>query len=435
MFSRTTPYVEPLGNHLILKSVSTTEEVERLADFNSFIHDPHNPDGSTPEPTVAYMTRTMIMHHPHMNPDEWLYVEDEATGKIVSSLCLIPWTWRYAGVELRIGEMGIVGTLEEYRRRGLIRALDKRFKTLLNEGEYDLSIIQGIPYFYRLLGYEYSLPLEGGWTIQLRQIPDELPPSAQGWQFREATRDDIPDLMRLHERTMCDLDLHAPRDAATWRYVIDYASYTAGAYTNWLVLDASGQPAGYFRVEKFGFSEGLNIHEVSWLSHGAAMAVLGKLKAIAIERSKPFVRLVCSDTCPLIPTAKAWGAKSDARYAWQILVPDPARLLRTITPVLEQRIAASPFAGLTETVCLNLYREAFELRFEAGRLVAVDKLGFRPWEGSNNLPPNTFAPLVLGYRSREELHATYPDVGVWGQTGYLFDVLFPKMSAFFYSPY
>jgi hypothetical protein len=40
---------------------------------------------------------------------------------------------------------------------------------------------------------------------------------------------------------------------------------------------------------------------------------------------------------------------------------------------------------------------------------------------------------VLGYRSREELRQCYPDVGIWGQSQYLVDVLFPKMEAYIYT--
>jgi hypothetical protein len=146
--------------------------------------------------------------------------------------------------------------------------------------------------------------------------------------------------------------------------------------------------------------------------------------------------LSASDTSPLIRVARAWGAHSEGRYAWQIYLPDIARLLRTIAPVLERRVAVSPFAGLTETVVVNLYKEAFELRFENGAIRSVDAVGFRKWEETSiNIPPQALAPLVLGYRSREELHQSYPDVVIWGQSSYLIDVLFPKMEAFIYLNY
>ena len=150
LFTPTTPFVQPLGDGLVLKTIGNAADIERLAAFNSAIR------AGWVAP-VAPLTRNLIWQHPYTRPEHWPFIEDEATGKIVSALCLIPWKWHYDGVELLAGEMNIVGTLPEYRQRGLIRALDRYFKSLLVSGEYDLSHLQGIPYFYRQFGYEYAI--------------------------------------------------------------------------------------------------------------------------------------------------------------------------------------------------------------------------------------------------------------------------------------
>src|SRR5690606_30610547 len=103
-------------------------------------------------------------------------------------------------------------------------------------------------------------------------------------------------------------------------------------------------------------------------------------------------------------------------------------------PVLEQRLADSPFAGLTENVLLNLYREAYELRFSNGVLREVECVGFCE-EGAIKLPPNVLPKLIFGWRDRHTLRAAYPDVGIWDQAGYLVDVLFPPMRSFLYTAY
>jgi hypothetical protein len=163
--------------------------------------------------------------------------------------------------------------------------------------------------------------------------------------------------------------------------------------------------------------------------------VLGLAKREAQQHDKPYIRLLLSNANPLHPTAKAWGAHDGGRYAWQILFPDPARFLRTITPVLERRIAASPFAGLTHTLTLNLYSGMIDLRFKQGKLVEVTSGPPRDVNAENHIPPHLLPPWMLGYKSREELHAMYPDFSAWGQTAYLLDVLFPKLESFLYNPY
>jgi hypothetical protein len=415
-----TPYSKPLGQGLTLKSVSTLDDVDRLAAFNGHIHSIRE----------DLMTKALIHHHPHSRPEHWLFVEEDTTRRVVSSICLIPWRWCYGGVELRSGEMGVCGTLEEFRNRGLVRALMARHKELLAEGDYHLSHIQGIAYFYRQFGYEYAMPLEGGWRIEPYQINTDL----QGYTFRLATADDVPTLIGLHDEAARDLDISARRDADEWTYMLQYTAESETASDFWLALDAAGQPAAYYVVQHYGFGVGLNISEVSRMNHSVAQAALCHMKTLAAERGKPYIRMYVPEKSTLIQTAAAMGASFQGRYAWQIHIPSVPRLLRAIAPVLERRLADSPFAGLTQTVILNLYKETFALRFEGGRLLQAESCGFTD-EGEIRIPPLLFAPLVLGWRTRQELADIYPDFNVWGQSRPLVDVLFPKLDSYIYTIY
>ncbi|HRF95611.1 MAG TPA: hypothetical protein PLZ51_10465, partial [Aggregatilineales bacterium] len=105
-------------------------------------------------------------------------------------------------------------------------------RDLLNQGGYHLSNIQGIPYFYRQFGYEYALPLEGGWRLELHSVPDDMP---NGYTFRLATTQDIPALMRLYDLAMCDLDIHAVRDEAIWGYLLGASTKTGTECETWCV--------------------------------------------------------------------------------------------------------------------------------------------------------------------------------------------------------
>ena len=459
LLTPTLSFSKSLGDGLALKSVAGERDVERVAALNRAIHG----EG------VAAMAGELLLHHPHTRPEHWLFVEDEGSGQVVSSLCLIPWTWQYEGVTLRAGEMGLVGTLEAYRHRGLVRAQAARHAELLEEGGYDLSHIQGIPYFYRQFGYEYAIPLAGGWRVDLHLIPstgervrsplragpDPQPPNhltAQppNYSFRRATLDDLPALMRLYDEAANDLSIHTVRDEAEWRYLLGPSTRTEMVAETWMVMGrgkrGKGEKGkegvrmvGYFRVPAHGFGEGLIVNEVSRLSGDAALAVLGQLKALSVERNKPYIRLDLPANSTLVQVARYRDAHDLGYYAWQIRLIDVARLLRKLAPALERRLAASPLAGLTRDVCLNLYREAFEMRFVEGRLAAVETLGGElvrlADRGGIRLPPPLLAPLLLGYRSREELCAAHHDVSVSGDLQHLVDVLFPKVQSFIYTVY
>jgi hypothetical protein len=423
VLTSTPAYHRSLGNNLVLKSIDDKANAERLIAFN----------GQVFGQGVATMTRTLMLNHPATRPDYWLYVEDETNGQIVSSLVLIPWQWRYEEVTLKAGEMGIVGTLEAYRNRGLIRALDTRFKELLREGEFDISQIQGIPYFYRQFGYEYAMPLESNWHLELHNVPDSTTDS--GYSFRLATAGDIPVLMKLYDEASRSLNISTLRNAETWRFMLEQTTDTDIEGETWLMLDAEHQPIGYWRIAKHGFGSGLIVVETSRLSNHAAVALLHRLKAIALERSKPDIRFNLPLTNDLLRTAHGWGTHDSGTYEWQIHLVDVARLLRKLAPVLERRLDGSIFTGLSQKVNLNLYRTTFELNFERGKLLAVNNIGFRQHGDSINIPPLLFARLLLGYRSHEELRQSHPDVNIWGQSRQLVDVLFPKMESFIYSIY
>lgn len=418
----TTPYYRPLADNFVMKSVRDHADAERLAIFNGQIFGE----------SVAQMTRRLIFHHPMTRLEYWLYIEDESTGQIVSSLALIPHQWRCEEVTLKAGEMGIVGTLESHRNRGLVRALAARHRELLVEGGFDLSPIQGIPYFYRQFGYAYALPLEAGWHLENRDVPEPSPDDLKGYSFRPATYEDIPGLMRLYSESTQPLDIAAVRDQAIWRYLLADSTGAATDGQVWMVLDADGQPIGYFRIVFEGFGAGLIVGETSRFSYKATPVVLHHLKTLAIERGKPGIRFNLPVSNDLLRTAQGYGAADRGTWHWQIMIPDIPRLLTRLKPVLERRIAASPFAGLTQTVCLNLYREAYDLDFADGQLRVVNAVGYREWSDIR-IPPLALPPLLLGYRSREELAKVNPDVGVSGQAAHLIDVLFPKLAGFIYT--
>lgn len=111
--------------------------------------------------------------------------------------------------------------------------------------------------------------------------------------------------------------------------------------------------------------------------------------------------------------------------------PQPAQLLGKLAPVGERRLAASMLAGMTRTLRLNLYRSWIDLRFEAGRLVAVEHAPVNTASVVEvRLPPPLLAPLITGYRTFEALASASHDVSADGSARSLAAILFPQTQAF-----
>ena len=419
------PIRQPLEDNLVLATAASEEDVERAAAFNGVIHAPED---------VSPLTQNLFLHHPATRGRDLFFIENEESGEIVSSLCLIPWTWRYGDVEIPVGEMGIVGTAEAYRGRGLVRAQVRAFKRRLAERGCLVSHIQGIPYFYRQFGYEYALPLEASIRLELRRVPDSPEPA---FTFRRATPADIPALRQLYEEAARDLTIHAVRDEDTWRYLQTHADETVTARERWMIQDAGGQLAGYVSFQRHPFGEALTVDETAPLSFEAALATLQHARKLAVEREKPGIRLNLPADATLTRLARSLEAHDEGSYAWQIHVPDVVALLQALSPVLERRIADSPFAGLTHDIQLNLYRERIALHVEAGRVTQVARA--EPGDSAGDVvlrcPPLPFIPLVLGHRTWRDLKTTYTDVLVPPLWRLLVDTLFPTVPSFLYTPY
>jgi hypothetical protein len=242
--------------------------------------------------------------------------------------------------------------------------------------------------------------------------------------------------MAMYEAATRDLNIAAVREAEVWRYQIEHKAATdSGAYAL-LMVDPSGQVAGYVRLKKFGHGSGLIVCEASQFAFRDVPALFQHLKEIAVERGiDSYIRFALPPSAVLTQAAKAWGAQFDGYYAWQIHIPDIARLLRRMIPLFERRIAASPLAGLTQTVRINVYRQAYEMIFENGTITAVNAMGFQEWAGMLCMPPDAFTQLVMGYRTAEELREIFPDLMAWGESRHLLSVLFPKMNAYIHMIY
>lgn len=412
----------PLSPDLALRSLADRPDaVEPLAAFHAQIHGP----GMVPFVTA------LIRDHPDYRPEHWLFVEERATHRIVAGLCLLPWTLRYHGVALRSAEMGIVGTLDEYRGHGLFRALDARFKALLAEGGYDLSHIQGIPYFYRRFGYEYAMPLETWCRVELHQFAGEPPP---GHALQPAGSHDLATLISLADAAAAQLAVSSVRGERVWRYLLGPSLPTETGGEPYLITGADGEVAGYLRVMRAGFGDGLICGEASLMGAGAARAALHWLVAEARRRGKPYVRLNLPPGHILNRVALANGAHDGGGYAWQIHLPDPPALLMKLAPVFERRLLGSPFAGLTRALRIDQYRHTLALHFADGKLAEVQRLAVGDG-GDLRLPPQLLAPLLFGWRTLDELRHIYPDAYALGGAQPLIDTLFPRADAFLYSVY
>ena len=435
MFTQQTTILRDLGNGLILRRAASGD-AEALAEFNGRIH------GNNPQDAerVGAWTRDLLARpHPTLQPYDFTLVEETATGRIVSSMNLIPQTWSYEGIEFGVGRPELVGTDPEFRNRGLVRAQFEEIHKRSTERGHLVQAITGIPYYYRQFGYEMALDLAGrrfGFEPHVPKLKDD---DKEPYHIRLATAEDLPFIASVYEYAIRRHMIACVRSPDIFKYELDGQSKNSSdRFDTYVLEDSSGDLVGYFQHPDFLGRTGVSAlwYElkpgVSWfdVTPSVARHLWKKGREYAQRDGKP-----CTSFGFLLgaqhPVYEVMGNSLPSQYppyAWYLRVPDLVGFLNHIKPVLERRIVQSIAAGYSRELKISFYRNGLRLVLEKGSIVAIESWKPTPEEeGALAFPGLTFLQVLFGYRSLDELRQYLADCWYDGETDRaLINILFPK---------
>jgi GNAT superfamily N-acetyltransferase len=444
--------IERLDGGLVLRRATVADAAE-LEAFNAAIHGgPDEPDAS-----IGIWTRDLLTRpHPTFGAGGYAVVEDGATGKIVSTLNLIPQTWSYGGVAFGVGRVELVGTLPAYRRRGLIRRQMEEAHRWSAALGHTVQMITGISHFYQQFGYEQGLAMYGARAGARHRIPRLATGASEPYRVRPATAQDADFLARVEQTARPRYLLSVVRDAALWRYELEGMS--AGHSKRRLIrIVEAGAGAGAARAEgeALGYvvlREGRApvvtvvayelLPGVSWLAvtpsvlraigaYGDSLRPEGEGPGDAGQRFERFRLQLAADhpAYHVLPDRLTEHDHPDPEY---VRVPDLPAFLRLIAPVLEDRLAASFAAGHSGRLRLSFFGDGVLLRFREGRLEEVVSC---PHVGADEdagpiratFPGHSFLQVLFGCRSLEALEGSFADCRAFDEEArVLLRALFPK---------
>lgn len=419
-----------LPDGLEFGTVETEEELEELIKFNSIIHGPQ--DGES--------LRRIIGNLPGFGREMNWFVRDSDKGMIVSSLNGIPSTWAYAGIPIRNLELGFVGTLPEYRNRGLIRALYREFfERALYQGKFEISTIQGIPYYYRQFGYDFLIPDWRFIFLLPSQVPitttEERPP----WKklsIRRASKEDLDAIITLYEEMRAQILISTIRKRDLWELQERVRKEYSREFTTYVVRRES-EIEGYFRLavrENKDDPEAsfLTVTENSIRTYDGVRRTLEFLRDQCRKRSLSRFALSGSLVSNLSKVVQDLGGVPSRGWKHQLRIPDMIHFLNRVRPALEKRLRTTMFEGLTQEVTINTYRHCYVLDFQGGKIKQIKDIGIhKPDQNmSFRAPPNDFVRLLLGQYDVEELGHQNSDFLVAGPVKSLISTLFPKQESF-----
>jgi predicted acetyltransferase len=339
-------------------------------------------------------------------------------------------------------ELGFVGTLNDYQRRGLFRILYRYFDHLLLRDEYDISSIQGIPFFYRQFGYDFILPLGKNVSIVPSAIPtfkQESRPSFMDIVVRKSTEEDIVRLMELYSAATSRLMVFAERDKQLW-LIQEQIGMRDEKPVETMVVEQAGHIQGYFRVgERRDTSkekaDSILVTEASILTYDSVLRILHYLKQMASDVHADAIEVPGDTTSNLANVVLAYGGVMQRGWKYQIRIPDVLRFLNTIRPVLQNRIKGTMYEGFTREIDFNLYRTCYRFKFVNGRLDTIEDIGMQGTDTNQafRIPPSDFIRLVLGDCSVDELRSHNVDFTIRAGKKHLLETLFPKKPSFLYN--
>jgi len=346
--------------------------------------------------------------------------------RMVATLNLIPQTWSLGGIKLKVAEMGLVASDPKYRDRGLQRILNKHFDKRLNEDGYHLAAIEGIPFFYRQFGYEYSVPLDEWASLPLQNLPKQ--PSSD---ISSITNEDLRKAMELLEASQKKYLVHSIRSREEWE-AQERIGYVGESASRTYIVKHHDSPVAYFRATIK--DSVVLLHEINDTDEETSKQVAAFLRMLGEDNGSTELASRESYDTPFNKYLSTLGSVEKPPYAWQVKVVDQFRIMTTITTVLEERIAQSPYQGYTGIVPLNLYSVTVTLVFTDGLITGV-KQNPSEQKGDILINPRIFTKMLLGYRSLNEIEAEYLDVRIKSEYRELVNILFPKARAHIHTCY
>jgi predicted acetyltransferase len=410
-------YSKLISENLVLRVANNEiEDFHRFISFNLTVHQV--------ESLRNYMNGLYI-EHPRRSKIYWIYIEKLDTRELVSMITLMPLEWNFNGVSIPVCEMGFVGTLPEYRHRGLIGKMNEIYEILMRQEGYLLSVIRGIPYYYRKFGYDFALNLDEHIILKKNLIPSK---EIDNIYFQKATKQDLSFIESVYSKEQENFYISNKfdRDGFAYKFMNDDFD------TNFLstfIIKRNRESVSYFSLG-MSFDNAAYSLIVPEIDEDYMIKILQFVGDLDKDKDQ-IVFNVNSDTQFGHFLCSIGGAK-DLGYGWQIKILDLKEFLLTISPILEQRIECSSFKGLSQDFAVSDYQKSHILRFKNGRIELIEsKKGYPLPESSDvKIPGSNLIKLLLSDKNYKEIKYIVKDSMLKPMSEKLLEVLFPKKPSF-----
>jgi GNAT superfamily N-acetyltransferase len=279
-------------------------------------------------------------------------------GRAVSVIQRLERDFTVYGCKLRIGYVGSVSTLPEFRNRGLASTILATTMHRFMENGVDFVCISGDRPMYRRVGARPT-----GGVLRFRATAGELKGmlvDAPSVLLRKASKEDAQLLARLYEGEA----LRFIRPVSDYEVVLKY-EHCAGQRCEFQIIEEANTQVGYLLLTSLQERDGMKWVRVFEFC-GERIYIMGALRALAFSLpSDAEVWIDVGHTDALKRLLELRGVKwTEVRRPGTYAVVDFVSTMRKLMPYLESHLPASFVRSLE----LNAGRERFVAYGEGGWL-------------------------------------------------------------------
>lgn len=332
----------------------------------------------------------------------WAAYSEE--GEMMSCLSVTDFEVNFDGQRCKMGGVGGVATLPQFRRKGGVRACFTRALPELYREGYDFSYLYPFSTaYYRKFGYE-SCVQRYACTLDLAMLPST--PEEGSFRLAEggpSLVEGVRAVDRVWEQRYNMAVRHGPEDYA---WVEKAEPYRTADYT-WLWLDGAGTPRAYasFKTELQPDGRNLVCRRFCFLDRAGFAALLRLMKSMAADHR--YVKCELPAEPALLYQLPEWSLGA---VQW---AAKPAGMLRVVNvkSVLEKarfRGAGSLVLQIRDPL-IPENDGCFALRFAEGKAISVEKSSLAP---DAELEISAFSALIAGVCDFPEARRWMPGLRV-----------------------
>ncbi|MBS4200547.1 GNAT family N-acetyltransferase [Bacillus sp. FJAT-49732] len=270
----------------------------------------------------------------------------KVNGNIAASVQIFPYNITFENSMLKVGGIGSVGTLPEYRGRGLTQTIMRRQTDWMKSNSYDLSLLfTDINPFYQKVGWG-TVPVYS-YSLGISNIPEFMPDSQ--YDIKQFAKTDLNQIKDLYQ-DFCQNYI------GTWIRSSDYwdgqLKWRHENPSEFLVAKSHEKVVAYLRVSNR--DDILVINECCFQKgHENAVFILLKEMCKDVQRNKQ-IRITFAPNHLLTHYFQRWGAEKKIVTSEMWKVINLKGLLVKIKNVLTKRIYSAKKLGLEIDNCIYL---------------------------------------------------------------------------------